>query len=169
VASSDDRIVTEPPVAGNDVDTLVGSLERQRRTVFWKCAGLDAAGMRATVGASSMTLGGLLKHLALVEDDYFQRRLRGRSPGIPWEVVDWNADPQWEWRTGAEDPPDEVMALWEGSVSRSRAALREAIANGARSAGKRLLARWPNAQPSPDPHRPHRGVCASRGPRGPHP
>jgi hypothetical protein len=130
VASSDDPIVTEPPVAGNDVDTLVGSLERQRRTVFWKCAGLDAAGMRATVGASSITLGGLLKHLALVEDDYFQRRLRGRSPGMPWEVVHWDADPQWEWRTGAEDPPDEVMALWEGSVSRSRAALREAIADG---------------------------------------
>src|SRR5450631_128121 len=55
----------EPPVAGDETATLLGSLERQRATLAWKCGGLDAAGLRATLGASSMTLGGLLKHLAL--------------------------------------------------------------------------------------------------------
>src|SRR5882757_7573696 len=54
----------EPPIAGDETATLLGSLERQRATFAWKCGGLDAAGLRATVGASSMTLGGLLKHLA---------------------------------------------------------------------------------------------------------
>lgn len=53
---------------------MLGSLERQRAIFAWKCGGLDAAGLNATVGASSMTLGGLLKHLALVEDEYFTRR-----------------------------------------------------------------------------------------------
>jgi uncharacterized protein DUF664 len=67
----------EPPMAGSEIDTLLGSLERQRATVAWKCADLDAAGLRATVGASTVTLGGLLKHLALVEEDYFSRRLWG--------------------------------------------------------------------------------------------
>jgi hypothetical protein len=42
--------------------------------------GLDAAGLRATLAASSITLGGLLKHLALVEDHYFSRKLFGRDP-----------------------------------------------------------------------------------------
>jgi len=56
-------------MAGDEIATLLGSLERQRATFAWKCGGLDAAGLQATVGASSMTLGGLLKHLALVEDD----------------------------------------------------------------------------------------------------
>lgn len=58
----------EPPVAGDETTTLVGSLERQRAIFAWKCGGLDAAGLQAKVGASSVTLGGLLKHLALVEE-----------------------------------------------------------------------------------------------------
>ena len=57
----------EPPVAGDETATLLGSLERQRATLAWKRGGLDASGLRATVGASSMTLGGLLMHLAYVE------------------------------------------------------------------------------------------------------
>ena len=44
----------EPPVAGDETATLVGSLERQRATFAWKSGGLDAAGLRATVGASSI-------------------------------------------------------------------------------------------------------------------
>ena len=75
-----------PPLAGDETATLLGSLERQRATFAWKVGGLDAAGLQATVGVSTMTLGGLLKHLALVEDDYFSRRLAGGSwlpPGTP--------------------------------------------------------------------------------------
>jgi hypothetical protein len=37
-------ILNEPPVAGNELDTLVGALERQRRHIAWKCGGLDSAG-----------------------------------------------------------------------------------------------------------------------------
>jgi len=53
---------------GNDVETLVGFLEYQRGTFGWKCEGLDAVGLRATAAASTMTLGGMMKHLAIVED-----------------------------------------------------------------------------------------------------
>src|ERR1700722_9159749 len=70
-AMDSEAILQEPPVAGNELDTLLGSLERQRRYIAWKCGGLDSAGMRATLGPSTMTLGGLLKHLALVEDHQF--------------------------------------------------------------------------------------------------
>lgn len=120
----------EPPMAGDETATVLGSLDRQRATFAWKCGGLDAAGMRATVGASSMTLGGLVKHLALVEADYFAHRLHGRSPGPPWASVDWDADPNWEWRTGADDDPEELMALWRSCVARSRELTAEALADG---------------------------------------
>jgi len=83
----------EPPVAGDEVSTLLGSLDRQRATLAWKCGGLDAAGIRATAAASTITLGGLLKHLANVEDDYFSVRLFGREPSPPWDTVAWDADP----------------------------------------------------------------------------
>ncbi len=120
----------EPPAAGNETDTLLGSLERQRATLAWKCGGLDAAGMRATTAASTITLGGLLKHLALVEDDYFSGRLLGRDPLPPWDTVDWDADPDWDWHSAAEDTPEQLMTLWQDAVARSRAAVTEALANG---------------------------------------
>jgi uncharacterized damage-inducible protein DinB len=138
-----DEILREPPVAGSETDTLLGSLERQRATFAWKCGGLDAAGMRATVGASEMTLGGLVKHLALVEDDYFTRRLLGRSMGPPWNTIDWEADPNWEWRTGTEEP-DETLALWRDAVDRSRSAVAEALTHGGVDQPARFT--WPDGR-----------------------
>src|SRR3954467_15848475 len=112
---ADEPILTEPPVAGDETATLLGSLERQRATFAWKCGGLDAAGMRATVGASSMTLGGLVDRPALVEDHYFTHRLHGRDFGPPWNAVDFDADTEWEWRTGAEDGADHGLARWRAA------------------------------------------------------
>jgi hypothetical protein len=126
----DDLGRPEPPIAGDEALTLLGSLERERATFGWKCGGLDEAGLRTTVGASTLTLGSLLKHLALIEDDYFSHKMLGRSPGPPWDVVDWDADPDWEWRTAADDSPPELMALWEASVTRSRASTDEILARG---------------------------------------
>src|ERR671916_486352 len=126
----DSEIPREPPLAGDETATLLGSLERQRRTFAWKCGGLDGAGMRATVGASTITLGGLLKHLALVEADYFIHRLHGRDPGPPWNSVDWDSDPDWEWRTANEDSADYLVSLWQDAVVRSRSAVAEALAEG---------------------------------------
>jgi uncharacterized damage-inducible protein DinB len=134
----------EPPAAGNETDTLLGSLERQRATLAWKCGGLDAAGLQARVAASSITLGGLLKHMANVEDDYFSGRLLGRDPPPPWDAVDWDADPDWDWHSAAEDTPEQLMSLWQDAVARSRAAVTQALADG----GLDQLARrtWPDGR-----------------------
>jgi hypothetical protein len=126
----DEQGYPEPPVAGDETATLLGSLERQRATLAWKCGGLDAPGMRATLAPSSITLGGLLKHLALVEDNYFSRRLLGRELGPPWNTVDWDADADWEWHSAADDPPTQLMTLWQDAVVRSREAVMEALAGG---------------------------------------
>jgi uncharacterized damage-inducible protein DinB len=120
----------EPPMAGSETDTLLGSLERQRATLWWKCGELEAAGLRATVGASAVTLGGLLKHLAQVEDYYFSVRLFGRRPAPPWDTVDWDADPDWPWHSAAQDTPEQLYALWRETVARSRELLRDALADG---------------------------------------
>ncbi len=53
----------EPPPAGDETATLLGFLDYQRATLALKCAGIDAAGLGTKVAASSMTLGGMLKHL----------------------------------------------------------------------------------------------------------
>ena len=106
-----------PPPSGSEVVTLLGSLERQRRTLAWKCGDLGADGMRATVGASSMTLGGLLKHLALIEDYTFATKFLGRGPGQPWESVDWEADEDWDWHSAADDTPEQLRALLDAETA----------------------------------------------------
>jgi uncharacterized damage-inducible protein DinB len=120
----------EPPLEADEAGTVLGFLEYQRATLAWKCEGLDAAGLTATVGASAMTLGGLLKHMALVEDDWLSWRLHGRDRPPPWDTVDWDADPHWEWRSAAEDSPEQLAALWQGTVARSRSLVAEALAEG---------------------------------------
>ena len=133
-----------PPVAGDEAATMIGSLERQRAIFAWKTGGLDAAGLRATVGPSAMTLGGLVKHLALVEDHYFSVRLWDRPPHPPFDEVDFDADPDWEWRTAADDSPDDLYRLWHEAVARSRAAVTEAVADGGLD---RLVAQsWPDGR-----------------------
>lgn len=134
----------EPPVAGSEVETLLGSLERQRRTFAWKCGGLDADGLRAKIGASSLTLGGLLKHLALIEEDYFSRFLRGRPLGAPWSEVDWTADPEWVWESAATDRPEELYEIWESAVARSRTLVDEALAEGGLDG--LTVHRWPDGR-----------------------
>jgi uncharacterized damage-inducible protein DinB len=134
----------EPPLAADETATLLGFLEFQRATLAWKCAGLDAAGLRATVGVSSITLGGMLKHLAIVEANWFSRWLLGRGFGPPWNTVDWTADPDWEWQSAADDSPEQLRTLWQDAVARSRSLLAEALAEG----GLDQLARatWPDGR-----------------------
>jgi uncharacterized damage-inducible protein DinB len=130
VTDLDEHGRPEPPLAGDEAATLVGYLEYQRATLAWKCEGLDAAGLRATVGASSITLGGLLKHLAYVDESWTAEWFHGREPRPPWDAVDWDADPDWDWYSAADDPPEELRALWRDSVAYSRAHIEEALAEG---------------------------------------
>ena len=134
----------EPPLAGDETATLLGFLDYQRATLAWKCGGLDEAGLKATVAASPMTLGGLLKHLAYVEDAWFSRWLHGQDRRPPWDTVDWEADPDWDWHSAAADAPDQLHALWQDAVTRSRSLVSEALADG----GLEQLARrtWPDGR-----------------------
>ena len=119
----------EPPFAGSESEHLLGSLERLRATFRWKADGLDAAGLRARVGASPLTLGALLKHLAFVEDYLFTTKLTGRPVGAPWDLAEWD-DEDWPFTSAAHDPPDELYELWDRAVERSRTRLDAALADG---------------------------------------
>ena len=134
----------EPPPAADETTTVLGFLDHQRATLAWKCADLDAAGLRAGVAASSMTLGGLLKHLAHVEDTWCSRYLHGHDWSPPWNTVDWDADRDWDWNSAAEDTPEQLHALWGDTVARSRALVAEALADGGLDRPARRS--WPDGQ-----------------------
>ena len=117
-------------MAGTEVEHLTGALDRLRTTFRFKADDLDAAGLQVKIGASSLTIGGLLKHLAVCEDNMFTVRLRGASIGAPWEGTDWDGEDDWEITSAADDTPEELYALWDGAVQRSRARLNAALAKG---------------------------------------
>ncbi len=120
---------TDPRDMGAELTTLLGFLERQRATFAWKCGGLDANQLRSTHGPSSMTLGGMLKHLARFEDDMSTEWLNGRPQLAPWNAVDWDTDHAWDWRTAAEDSPEQLYSRWQDAVDRARDLFAEAAAN----------------------------------------
>ena len=120
----------EPPLSGSDVDHLVGTLERLRATFRWKADGLDLAQLRAqAVPTSTLTIGGLLKHLAVCEDDVVQWRMSGRPP-ITWLAAPEDDADRWQFTVEGDETAEDVYGLWAAAVGRSRARLREIVADG---------------------------------------
>jgi hypothetical protein len=130
MAFTDEHGRTYPPEDAGELETLIGFLDWQRATFEWKCRGLDTVGLNRTLGPSTMTLGGLMKHLALVEEHWFSNRLFDRAKVSPWDSIDWDDNPDWEWHSAASDSPDELLELWRRFVDQSRSNVAEALAAG---------------------------------------
>ncbi|MGY0232246.1 mycothiol transferase [Longispora urticae] len=126
---TDDR-PWEPPLAGTETEHLIGALDRLRATFRWKTDGLDETGLGQRIGASTLTLGRLLKHLAAVEDNMFTVKLAGVPINEPWLSADWSAQPDWDFDSADRDSAAELYALWDAAVARSRQRLAEALADG---------------------------------------
>ena len=116
----DDHGRPEPPLAGSELATLLGFLDYHRATLEWKCRGLGDEQLRAALPPSSMTLGGLLKHLAFVEDGWCSEVLGGQPMSEPWAGIDWEADRDWDWHSAADDDGASLRALWADRVERSK-------------------------------------------------
>jgi Protein of unknown function (DUF664) len=119
----------EPPLAGSEIEHLIGALERLRTTFRWKADDLDAIGLARRIGESSLTIGGLLKHLAVVEDHMFTTKLTGEPLGEPWNIADWDSE-KWPFTSAANDTPRALYSFWDAAVARSRTRLDAAMAKG---------------------------------------
>jgi hypothetical protein len=116
----DDQGRPEPPVSSDEVSTLLGFLEFQRATLEWKCRKLGSIDLQKKIAASSMTLGGILKHMAYVENHWFSDWLMGRDKLSPWREVDWSQDRDWDWNSAASDSPEQLAKLWHNACELSR-------------------------------------------------
>ena len=111
---------TDPPETGTEFDQLTSYLDYQRETMLLKTDGLDAEQLAFRLPTSSLTLAGLLNHLALVEDSWFRVRFAGLPDDALWAGHDWDADPDYEFRTAAELEPEELRRRYEQACARSR-------------------------------------------------
>ena len=116
----------EPPLAAGEAQTLLGFLDHQRATLAWKCARLDDAQLRVRLPTSAMSLGGLLKHLARVEDNWFSEVV-GEQAGLePWASTPWAA----EWDSAGAQTGEQLRELWAARVEASRRVVAARLAAG---------------------------------------
>lgn len=118
----------EPPLTGTEEEQLIGALDRLRTTFRFKADGLGAAGLGHRISSSSLTLGGLLKHLALIEDYQSTVKLSGAPLGKPWPEMGDDFDPNWEFTSAADDAPETLYELYDAAVGRARARLAAVLA-----------------------------------------
>ena len=121
--------VSEPSMAAGEVEMLIFALDRSRAQFAWKVGGLDAEALHRPHPPSTMTLAGIIKHVAFV-DDWTAVRLAAHQMPAPWRSVDWDADPEYPWHSAADDSPEELYRRWSEAAGRCRAAVDEVIADG---------------------------------------
>jgi uncharacterized damage-inducible protein DinB len=132
---------SEPAYLLGERDMLEAWLEFHRTTLVLKCEGLDDAGRRKRpVPTSKLSLHGLVRHMAEVERNWFQRVLL-RQPTLP---TIWY-DPADEDRELALDDADwdADFAIWqhESELSRQAAAGKSLDEAGERR-GEEVTLRW---------------------------
>ncbi len=120
----------DPPQQGTEGEQLLAYLDYHRTTLRMKLAGLGPEATGRTLPPSTMTLGGLVKHLDLVEDYWFSVVLAGNPEHEAWAGVDWTEDPDWEWRTGATEDPADLLAAYDATVARVDQNISAALADG---------------------------------------
>jgi uncharacterized damage-inducible protein DinB len=113
----------DPDPHGSERELLGQYLDFQRETVLVKTEGLSAAQFAQPHPPSELTLAGLLYHLALVEESWLEVRFLGHPDREPWIGVDWEADPNWEFRTAKDLAPDEVRQRYREACDRGREVL----------------------------------------------
>lgn len=70
----------DPPDIADERAALEGWLDYHRQTLLWKCAGLTPEQLRTrAVPPSSLSLLGLVRHMADVERAWFRRRIAGED------------------------------------------------------------------------------------------
>lgn len=118
----------DPPQVADEITTLRSYVAFYRATIRRQCDGLTVEQLRTQLPPSTMTLAGLLKHLAYVEDVWFNVRLAGNEAAPPWDTVDWAADDDWDWHSALDDPPEQLISLFDGAVVVSERILDEVLA-----------------------------------------
>jgi len=137
----------DPDPSGGERELLGQYLDFQRQTVLAKTDGLNREQMARRHEPSALTLAGLLYHLALVEESWLEERFLGLPVREPWIGVDFDADPEWEFRTSAELEPEQLRQRYREACERSRQAAVQADGLDQLSVqplrdGRRFTLRW---------------------------
>ncbi|MER7666017.1 DinB family protein [Streptomyces sp. NPDC096193] len=118
---TDDRI--DPPMRGDERETLRAYLDYHRATLAMKTEGLtDDELRRRSMPPSTLTLLGLVRHMAEVERTWFRRVINGEDIPLVWsDEGDYQVAYDASRSTGAE-----AFAAWRTELDHARRIEKEA-------------------------------------------
>ena len=109
---------SEPACFAGEREMLEGWLEYHRATLAMKCEGVSADQLRRrAVPPSTLSLLGLIRHMADVERLWFQRVLAGED-APPLYYSDAEPDGEFDGVDGAD--PAEAFTAWRAECDRAR-------------------------------------------------
>ena len=107
---------TDVPRTGGERELLRAYLDFHRETLALKCAGLSDDDLRRRTTPSSLTLLGLVRHMAEVERAWFRRVLDGQDVRLVW-----SPDGDFQVAYDAEGASAaEAFTAWEGEIAHAR-------------------------------------------------
>jgi uncharacterized damage-inducible protein DinB len=134
----------DPPEQADERTSLAAFLDFHRSTLEWKCDGLNADQLRERpVPSSTMSLLGLVRHLADVERGWFQRTFAGDEDARPVYYSD--SDPDGDFDNVDTADVDEAFANWRAACERSREIVAAAPSLEASAVGRQgitISLRW---------------------------
>ncbi len=116
------------PRTGSETEVLLHFLDYYRAVARRKAEGLEGAELRRTVAASTLTIGGILKHLAFVEDWWLVAMWEGSEAPDPWTRERFAADEDWDFHSAAHDSPDYLLGLYDERTAAARAKVHMILA-----------------------------------------
>lgn len=136
----------DPARRSDELSMLSAFLDFYRLVLLRKASGLTPEQLTTTVAASTLTIGRLLRHLTLVEDDWFDATFAGLAAREPWASADWATDRDWEMTTADGMTFEQLRADFEAACERSRSHVAgapslDALAAGG-DVGNRASLRW---------------------------
>lgn len=114
------------PRQAAELEMLQSFLDYQRAVIVDKASGLTAERLNMRLDPSALTLGGIVHHLALVENWWFHDCFAGEDAGEPWDGAPWADDPDWDFHVAATLPPYEILDRYRQQCERSREVIASA-------------------------------------------
>ena len=137
----EDFIRRKTPHAASEKDMLETFLDLQRAILLWKIDGLGIEDLRRLMVPSGVSLLGLVKHIAYVEQNWFQVVFEGEDfEDIPWS----DEDPDADFRIEPGDSYGSIVAFYRRQIARSREIVAEArsLEETPRREGRDETLRW---------------------------
>ncbi|MGP9022095.1 DinB family protein [Streptomyces sp. BR1] len=134
----------EPALDAAELPMLVGWLDYHRETLALKCSGLTDEQLRtASMPPSTLTLMGLVRHMAEVEQHWFSNVFGGDNGKAHFYT---DEDPDGDFHPGPADTMEVALATWQGEIDKARAHAAghslDTLSKGTARRGQHFNLRW---------------------------